>query len=563
MMNSCSNPNPQNINIRIELEQSIANSITPCTYSIKLQPSLPDSQNILPQASINSQDSQTSTTIRLRDTTKNPYPPTVVSLPTAITTTTTTTTIPQPSYTEPIRNRTLSLNDIIPICRIILQRKNEFTRPHSLQPCRVFSGREFIDWAAANRIFGSNTEIQYVVQETNYLLVDPLLHYQFFYKIDQTNTGNHHNPANEKHSRRKLLQYSNEQTFATVDDAFTLFEANNNYILNIPPKQIRDQLFFYADPQDRTIWTLQSLSEALSRTLADFYFRFHKPVSNQQINSRDDLLNYTQIRETRAFEILLEPLLQKMCFVNLGSCDRGDDIIKSFFLNIYNLLAIQIRLRHYPKFLPRDIELEYNNTRDKNKRTTKEDRWSLKEALEDIKYCIGGQLYSLSDIKHGILRGNIEPPSPSTFAKMRSTIFGAKDYFDAYDPRAKYAMKLRDARVLFALYETTPLLIAFESSTLDENLDRLSRLFVDQQVFISNSNVAGSTTQVRVPSVFKRYTGDFGGKNYDILAFIVAHRTLPVVDEQEELKDATARYMPEVFDWGKYKIRHLPRLIYS
>ena len=59
------------------------------------------------------------------------------------------------------------------------------------------------------------------------------------------------------------------------------------------------------------------------------------------------------------------------------------------------------------------------------------------------RYSISGMLFSLDDILHGLLRGNVRPQDTS------------RPYFQLNDPRARYSIE-RDPRILFLLATHLP-----------------------------------------------------------------------------------------------------------
>eukprot|EP01080_Neovahlkampfia_damariscottae_P009272 gene9272-1359_t len=173
---------------------------------------------------------------------------------------------------------------------------------------------------------------------------------------------------------------------------------------------------------------------------------------------------------------------------------------KCFFINIYNSLLIHVFLIHG----------SYKNQFERSKFFTV------------YKYDIGGFLYSLNDIKHGILRSN--SPGPHS---PKST------YFAKNDKRLNFILQKKDPRIIFSLVsssKSTAKIRCFDPTNLEIGLNLSCSNFLDQEV-----SIVKSTLKMNV--LLKWYFFDFGKTNEEVCQFILSHIT------ENELKKNLAELM--------------------
>ena len=141
---------------------------------------------------------------------------------------------------------------------------------------------------------------------------------------------------------------------------------------------------------------------------------------------------------------------------------------------------------------------------------------------------IGGLAYSLDDIEHGLLRGNV-----AKYGGMRAPL-------RPDDPRRAYTPLAYDERMHFGLYcacRSSPPLRAFGGGLLDEQLEQATEEYLRREVRVTQQGAV-----VFLPRQFYWYAADFGGER-DALAFALARL-------DEELADMVDRRR------GKVKIRY-------
>jgi hypothetical protein len=125
----------------------------------------------------------------------------------------------------------------------------------------------------------------------------------------------------------------------------------------------------------------------------------------------------------------------------------------SFFINLYNALVIHGFVVIGPPMNLYQRLFFYNHTL----------------------YGIGGHVYSLSDIEHGILRGNQKPPTSYTRV------------FNGQDRRMANAVVVWDPRIHFALVRGTKscnALQVYDADNLDDQLNRYISSFLFLFLFL-------------------------------------------------------------------------------
>ncbi|MBW2567525.1 MAG: DUF547 domain-containing protein, partial [Deltaproteobacteria bacterium] len=126
---------------------------------------------------------------------------------------------------------------------------------------------------------------------------------------------------------------------------------------------------------------------------------------------------------------------------------------------------------------------------------------SVKEVPSFFKavcYNVGGYVFSLDDIEHGILRGN-----------RKKHLLSPKP-FSGGDPRKKFVVEKVDPRIHFALVcgsNSCPPIDVYEEKEIDEQLELVASGFINSEEVI----VEEESKRLRVSRIFKWYEDDFGG----------------------------------------------------
>jgi GH15 family glucan-1,4-alpha-glucosidase len=114
--------------------------------------------------------------------------------------------------------------------------------------------------------------------------------------------------------------------------------------------------------------------------------------------------------------------------------------------------------------------------------------------FECIRYRVGGEILSASDIEHGILRANAVPPYRLRRRLCRN------------DPRGRWAVHEVDSRIHFALVcasRTCPPIEAYDAAQLEEQLDAAAQTFI-------NATTRLHGDELHVCEIFRWYRTDFG-----------------------------------------------------
>ena len=143
--------------------------------------------------------------------------------------------------------------------------------------------------------------------------------------------------------------------------------------------------------------------------------------------------------------------------------------------------------------------------------------WDIRESVKErngfftrIKYDIGGYLFSLSDIEHGILRGNSRPP------------YGLFRPFGGRDPRLTFAVRPPDPRIHFTLVcasRSCPPIGFYTSEQIEEQLELATASFINSP----EVEIIPSENLLRISQIFRWYRKDFGGSDTSIIQFLLQY----------------------------------------
>lgn len=156
--------------------------------------------------------------------------------------------------------------------------------------------------------------------------------------------------------------------------------------------------------------------------------------------------------------------------------------------------------------------------------------------FQRIRYQVGTQVFSLDDIEHGILRGNLRPPA------------GNAPLFKQDDPRLAFALPQADPRIHFALNcgaRSCPPIRTYTEEKLDAQLDLAARSFLGGP----DVQIDEKKNQIALSRLFEWYAEDFGPDKRDTLRFVL--RYLPEGPAKTylaaNLEKIRVRYLP--YDW--------------
>jgi len=164
---------------------------------------------------------------------------------------------------------------------------------------------------------------------------------------------------------------------------------------------------------------------------------------------------------------------ENICQLQLAKVEMmNEESKKAFFINVYNLMMTHAFFRLRPK--------KVND-----------------QFMASVHYNVGGFVFSLEDIYHGILRNNSK--HPKTCTKM----------FPESDVRATISLQKVDARIHFALNNGSGSCVVvheYNMEAIDEELRVIAQLYCasNERVFICSS-----TNNVILPKFMRIHLSDF------------------------------------------------------
>jgi hypothetical protein len=147
---------------------------------------------------------------------------------------------------------------------------------------------------------------------------------------------------------------------------------------------------------------------------------------------------------------------------------------------------------------------------------------------------IGGHRYSLDDVEHGVLRGNMPKQGRRHPPMARG------------DPRLESMPLVFDERVHFALHSacrSSPALGVFEGGRLDRQLEDAAVAYVRR-----TSRVEGAGAVLVVSRIFRWFAADFGSDS-DIIEFVTARLEDEAAVEAIDRRLGAVKLAYAEFDW--------------
>jgi hypothetical protein len=146
-------------------------------------------------------------------------------------------------------------------------------------------------------------------------------------------------------------------------------------------------------------------------------------IKGQAIDPVNFNVDYQKIDQLKDFQVDFMRLSRLLPFVDLKSLILSKKVNLAFFINLYNILTIHSLV-------------SWKNLKGKLTMTD----WERTSYFNLFKYCIGGYLFSLNDIEHGLLR-NEDNFGNSTMRMIFAGLFTgnfsdrSRERFDKYDGR--------------------------------------------------------------------------------------------------------------------------------
>jgi hypothetical protein len=223
-------------------------------------------------------------------------------------------------------------------------------------------------------------------------------------------------------------------------------------------------------------------------------------------------VRYKEMKDSDAFEEYKATTMNLVSLELDGLATREAKL--AFWINIYNALVVHAV-----------VELNIS-------KSVKE----VRSFFKAVCYNVGGYVFSLDDIEHGILRGN-----------KKKHVLSSRP-FSGGDPRKEFMLEKTDPRIHFTLVcgsSSCPPIDVYEEGEIDAQLDLVTSGFVNSDEVI----VEQETKRLRLSRIFKWYKNDFGGTE-GVIDFIITYRYDP--DEKDFLQKAFAdlRIVYNDYDWS-------------
>ena len=113
-------------------------------------------------------------------------------------------------------------------------------------------------------------------------------------------------------------------------------------------------------------------------------------IKGEAIDSTTFKVDYEKIETLEVFQTNFKKLLSLLPFADLKTLTINKKVNIAFFINLYNILTIH-SLVTWSKL---------------NKGKLSMSNWQRVTYFNMFKYCVGGYIFSLNDIEHGVLRNN-------------------------------------------------------------------------------------------------------------------------------------------------------------
>jgi len=155
--------------------------------------------------------------------------------------------------------------------------------------------------------------------------------------------------------------------------------------------------------------------------------------------------------------------------------------------------------------------------------------------FELVRLRVGGHAYSLDDIEHGLLRGNVPK-----FGRLRAPM-------ERDDPRLAHMPLAFDERMHFALYSasrSSPPLRVFDAGRLDHQLEEATADYLRRAVRVEQDGAV-----VFLPRQFYWYAADFGGER-DALEFALARLDDEAAIDGVDRRQGRVKLKYLDFDWS-------------
>jgi hypothetical protein len=209
-------------------------------------------------------------------------------------------------------------------------------------------------------------------------------------------------------------------------------------------------------------------------------------------------------------------LVSQLHNLDLNTLDTPHEQM-AFWINLYNTLVIDAVIQ---------FEVEESVT---------ENLLGIISFFQRAAYTVGGLRFSLTDIEHGVLRGN------------RGFPYLPGVHFDSADLRRKAVIPDVDPRIHFALNcasRSCPPIGVYSPDNLDFQLDLATKNFINSDAQLDNIR-----RKISLSSIFRWYQVDFGG-GAGIIDFLIRHFSDDEIRDWIKENRDSVRMVFKPYNWG-------------
>lgn len=248
----------------------------------------------------------------------------------------------------------------------------------------------------------------------------------------------------------------------------------------------KDKHLFYRFIEDEPVFALNGselnscrarsateVGEELRRLLLDLYSEF--------LSKDGKYVDYSGIKSSESYKTYVYKTweLQRL---DMSDLTREEKL--AFWINIYNSLVIHAT-----------VEVGRPKT-----------NWQRLKFFSTNVYMIGGSIYSLNDIEHGVLRANTKPP------------LHLRKPFSKTDPRKRLCLESVDPRIHFSLVcgaKSCPPIRIFRSKDIDNDLKLATESFLE-----GGGIRVIKPRELSLTKLLRWYGSDFGSNQTEMLRWI-------------------------------------------
>ncbi|KAL6069142.1 DEP domain-containing protein [Balamuthia mandrillaris] len=282
----------------------------------------------------------------------------------------------------------------------------------------------------------------------------------------------------------------------------------------------KDEKLFYRFLQDddasiKDTLNTDHLSECEPRPAAEISEELRRCIMklyNKYLTEDGKILDYVRLGRSKAFKRYVQQTAE-LQRVNITDITREEKM--AFFINIYNALVVHATVIG----------------------GSPSSSWQRSKFFNKMSYLIGGQVFSLNDIEHGVLRSNKRPPS------------GIFRQFGRNDPRLPAILNPPDPRVHFALVcgaKSCPSIKTYSPENIDEALDIATMAFFEDGGCV----LIPSRREISLSKLLQWYKCDFGKSEEEMLRWISRYLPPPSRATLERwLAEENYKLTYQSYDW--------------